>query len=139
MSEPEAGARIGRPTNCTPELTKAFADIVEGGGSFTEACAKLEMSRGTYYLWAGKADEGEEPYLSFMIAVKKAEASAVLESVKVIRSGAQGWQGSAWYVERRRPEWRMPKGDTFVVQGTASSAEELKALAAAHRDYGVTK
>jgi len=49
--------------------------------------------------------KGEEPFVSFVSAVKKAERDAEALAVKAIRTaGKKNWTAYAWWLERKFPE-----------------------------------
>jgi hypothetical protein len=91
-------------TKLTDELRDAIAEKV-GGGSYPEVAAvACGIDRATFYRWKQRGKAGEEPYAAFCDALKKAQAEAEAVSAATIRAGQQGWQGNAWYLERRYPE-----------------------------------
>ena len=66
-----------------------------------------------------------------VVAAAKAECA----SIRMARSGAQGWQGSAWYLERKMPEkWATDRRAKHVqIEKTKA---ELAVLKAAGTDGG---
>jgi hypothetical protein len=53
--------------------------------------------------WNAKAEEGREPWASWMTLVTQAQAAGVEELHHIIRSGRPGWQSAGWLLERTRP------------------------------------
>lgn len=99
---------MARPTKLTPELTAAFAESVETGHYFEDACALCDIDRSTGDNWMEWGAEGKEPYAEFFRVVKRAEAKAKDAALKNIRDAAGGpgaapWQNRAWWLERRHP------------------------------------
>lgn len=88
---------IGRPSKLTPEITAKICELVEAGNYLHVAAQACGIHRDTLREWRRSNDE-------FSAAINKARASAICTSVAFIRSGEQGWQGSAWYLERTFPE-----------------------------------
>lgn len=87
----------GRPTDLTPELSKRLCELIVGGLPVCKAAEHEGIHRVTVYKWAKRNEE-------FGNALKRARAEAQRQSIAVIRSGAQGWQGEAWYLERSDPK-----------------------------------
>jgi predicted DNA-binding transcriptional regulator AlpA len=86
----------GRPSKLTPEITAAICERIAKGAYVEVAAQASGIGRSTLYRWLKEDSE-------FQDAVKTARASAMCESIAFIRSGEQGWQGSAWYLERTYP------------------------------------
>jgi len=92
--------------------------MIEGSGCFAITVAKaLGVSERTWYNWLDAAEKAaakppskrtrnDELYLAFADGMDRAEARAEIKSLTVCRRGDLGWQGSAWYLERRhRDKW----------------------------------
>jgi hypothetical protein len=58
------------------------------------------------WLRKGKTKRAPAEFLSFLSALKKAEADAVARNVAIIQTAAKGgkWTAAAWWLERRYPE-----------------------------------
>jgi len=66
--------------------------------------------------WLARGETGEEPYASFLSAVKVAEATSLRRAMAAVRGAKSGpdshpWQASAWFMERR---YREGYGRSFV-------------------------
>lgn len=86
----------GRPSKLTPEITAKICEHVRAGAYIYVAAQACGIGRETVRRWMHDNEE-------FRAALNTARAEAMAESIKFIRSGAQGWQGSAWYLERTYP------------------------------------
>ncbi len=88
---------MSRPTLYTQELSDQLCALVKGGLPLNKAAEHEGITYETMRAWGKKNTE-------FSVALKKARAEAQAQSIAVIRSGAQGWQGEAWYLERSDPK-----------------------------------
>lgn len=62
--------------------------------------------------------EHAQKYADFFSALKRASALAESESLEDIKSGRQGWQGQAWFLERRHYKRWGSKHKVDVTQTT---------------------
>ena len=86
----------GRPTLYTPELANRLADHIAAGLTDEEAAALENISCDCINRWRKGNRE-------FCEAVKKAEAQRLRRRLTRIEAGEQGWQGTAWALERIYP------------------------------------
>ena len=86
----------GRPTLYTPELANRLADHIAAGLTDEEAAALEDISCDCISRWRKSNPE-------FCVAIKKAEAGRLVLRLKRIEAGEQGWQGTAWALERLYP------------------------------------
>jgi hypothetical protein len=92
----------GRPTKKTPQMVAKIADAVASGLSDEYVAALVGIDRPTLSVWRNDPE--------FSNAIKSAEASRLKIRLARIESGADGWQGTAWFVERKYPqEWSRPE------------------------------
>lgn len=89
---------MGRPTKCTPEVTGKVADAIRDGLYAESAATLAGIGERTYYSWMKRGEAGDEPYVQFRLAVKKAEAEAEAAGVPwarfhSLRHGA----ATAWF------------------------------------------
>ncbi|MCE9561111.1 MAG: hypothetical protein K8U57_03555 [Planctomycetes bacterium] len=105
--------KLGRPTTLTPELQESLCRDLANGCSRKTAATCNGISRRTLCRWLSSGRAGDEPFLSLMTAVRKAEAIAVRRNVIVIQKAATGdpdsevapdWRAAAWWLERMHPE-----------------------------------
>jgi len=96
---------IGRPTKLTPELQEKIVGHVKNCNYPSTSAVACGVDESTFYRWMNRAQEGEEPYASFAIAVKKAEAESQVDLVGIVRKAAPDkWQAGMTLAERRWPE-----------------------------------
>lgn len=121
---------MGRPTKCTPEITEKVAEAIRDGLYAESAATLAGIGERTYYSWMKRGDAGDEPYVQFRLAVKKAEAEAEAASLAVIRGAAQDgtWQAAAWYLERKFPA-RWSRRDRVEHSGPHEGPITLAGLA----------
>jgi hypothetical protein len=86
----------GRPTHYTLELANRLADHIAAGLTDEEAAALEDISCDCINRWRKGNRE-------FCEAVKKAEAQRLRRRLTRIEAGEQGWQGTAWALERLYP------------------------------------
>lgn len=96
-----------RPCKLTPELQAALCESLASGVDRKNAALKAGINERTLRRWlkAGREGGGAE-FVSFLSAVKKAEAEAIAMRVRQINSAAMSgsWQAAAWWLERRHPD-----------------------------------
>lgn len=105
------------------DMTKAIAELLEGGANRTDTAAMVGISYETFTVWMQKAD--------FSDAVKKAEQVCKQRCINVVQKAALGtWQAAAWWLERKHPaEFGLKKDQlpdpTDIPQRMAERAAEL--------------
>jgi hypothetical protein len=87
----------GRPTIYTPELAARLADHIATGLTNEEAAAFEGISLRCVQNWRQENPE-------FVHAIKSAEAQRLKLRLARIEAGNQGWQGTAWALERIYPQ-----------------------------------
>jgi hypothetical protein len=85
----------GRPTRRTPEVVAKIAEAVAIGLTDEEASLLAGINPDTMTEWR----KGPE----FSGAIKRAGAQRLLMRLERIEAGEQGWQGTAWALERLYP------------------------------------
>ena len=86
----------GRPTLYTPELANRLADHIAVGLTDEESAALEGISPDCINRWRKGNPEFRE-------TIKRAEARRLLLRLERIEAGEQGWQGTAWALERIYP------------------------------------
>jgi hypothetical protein len=85
----------GRPTKRTPEVVAKITEAIAIGLTDEEASLLAGINPDTMTEWR------KDP--EFSGAIKRAAAERLLMRLERIESGAQGWQGTAWALERLYP------------------------------------
>jgi hypothetical protein len=85
----------GRPTKRTPEMVAKIAEAVAIGLTDEEASLLAGINPDTMTEWR------KDP--EFSGAIKRAGARRLLLRLGRIEAGEQGWQGTAWALERLHP------------------------------------
>jgi len=83
---------------------RILKDLADGQ---TRACAaaRAGISESTLQKWMARGRKGEEPFDTFVTAVKKAERDAEAVAVGEIRkAGKKNWTAYAWWLERKYPQ-----------------------------------
>ena len=86
----------GRPTKRTPEVFAKIAEAVAIGLTDEEASLLAGINPDTMTEWR------KDP--EFSGAIKRATAERLLMRLERIEAGEQGWQGTAWALERLYPQ-----------------------------------
>ena len=96
----------GAPTKCTPEIQEIMLESVSMGLPIRFACDRAGISHAAHYDWLRRAENGEQPYLDYSSAMKKAKANAVLVRLSRIDAAAEAgaWQADMTYLERVYPD-----------------------------------
>ena len=120
----------GRPTKRTPEMVAKIAEAVAIGLTDEEASLLAGIDPDTMTEWR------KDPELSG--AIKRAGAQRLLLRLERIEAGEQGWQGTAWALERLHPS-RFARPEVMnqiavVNQSGKASAERVIVLPAGNFD-----
>ena len=103
IGEAPAKRKVGRPTKCTPEITAQIADAIADGLNDQFVCDLVRIDVQTLCDWRNTRPE-------FAHAIKSEEAARLQKRLRRIQAGEDGWQGTAWFVERKYPrEWSRPE------------------------------
>jgi 3-mercaptopyruvate sulfurtransferase SseA len=100
------GQGAGRPTKKTPELVAKLTRALATGAPLALAAQAAGIDRDTLLEWR------KDP--AFAAQISQCLAVAQLANLAVVASGAPGWQGAAWILERRHPK-RWGKRETVTV------------------------
>jgi len=125
---------MGRPSKWTPELAREFLGLIEEGSFVSSACAQVGISRTTWANWQTRAKAGEEPFSSFLDAVRACEAGAERAVSLTIYDRAvykQDTKAAAWWLQHRYPSrWRgKPHAEESVdPPGALLDPETVEAL-----------
>src|SRR5258705_7337512 len=114
----------GRPTKRTPEVVAKIAEAVAIGLTDREAGLLAGVRQDTMTEWRKEREFSE--------AIEKAAAERLLQRLGRIESGENGWQGTAWALERIYPH-RFARPETLnqiavINQTTNTPAEKVIVL-----------
>ena len=120
----------GRPTKRTPEVVAKIAEAVAIGLTDREAGLLAGVRHDTMTEWR------KDP--EFSEAIERATAQRLLLRLERIEAGEQGWQGTAWALERLHPA-RFARPEVMnqiavVNQAGKASAERVIVLPAEEFD-----
>lgn len=105
-----AKKKTGRPSSCTPILVEKLCGYLREGNSIDDSCALAGIAESTYHNWRNWGEAGDEPYRSFLEAVKRARAEFRSEVLRLMRQAVadktMNWLPCAWLLERTdRKNW----------------------------------
>ena len=99
----------GRPTLLNDLVAKRICEALATGQTRRCAAALGGVEHRTLCYWLAKGRKGDPKYRQFVHQIEKAEAEAEAPMVERVRQGTVGWQGAAWWLERRRRKtWKRP-------------------------------
>ena len=104
---------MGRFTILTDDLTSKMYEILKWGLPVSYTCDYFGITRMSFSNWMKRGEEDynlddDTVYARFFYNIKKAQAEYVLNAMVDIKSGRNGWQGQAWWLERTRKDF-MPR------------------------------
>ena len=122
----------GRPTKCTPEVIRDFAEYMGAGLYFEDACDLVGVTSRTGYNWLEWGEEAltgaendldavpeeKQPYAQFFHTVRARAAAAIARNLAIIQQAAQkqvdgDWRAAEAFLKMRRPDtWGMRKQST---------------------------
>jgi hypothetical protein len=108
--------REGRPTKRTPEVVAKIAEAVAVGLTDREAGLLAGVRHDTMTEWR------KDP--EFSEAIERATAQRLLARLGRVEAGEQGWQGTAWALERLHPA-RFDRPDRQVGRGYNEERKKL--------------
>jgi len=88
----------------TPQLIKKARANVKLGFTYASLARSLGIAEDTLYLWFRKArDEGTEPYVSFVNAVRESESELLEECLEQLKTSMRtgNIESTKWLMERR--------------------------------------
>jgi hypothetical protein len=113
-----ADGRPGRRSQCTPELTEKFCEVIRAGNYMETAARVCGVPEDLVRVWmhrGGKQASGK--FHDFANAVGQALAESEMGMVQIIQGQAKAsWKAAAWYLERRFSE-RWGKKESVNVNG----------------------
>jgi hypothetical protein len=98
---------MGRKSRLTPEVQAAIVAGIEAGLPKAHAAYRASVSAVAVDKWIerGEKDEPDEPYTSFAMAVRQAQAVDVARSVSaIVTAEPDDWKAAAWRLERMHPK-----------------------------------
>jgi len=122
---------MGRITILNEAIQKAMVKSIEGGNYASTAAEAAGIGKSTHYQWMEKGEQGIEPYAEYADAIKKAEAIAESNAVKIIQAAArENWTAGAWYLERKFPDkWGRKDKLTQEISGKDGKPIEIDSKA----------
>jgi len=93
---------MARPTKLTKEVKASILLAIAGGAYMGMAAEHAGVNESTLNRWRVRGEAGEEPFRTFCVSLKKAQADARLKSIALILQAANNgtWQAAAWFLER---------------------------------------
>ena len=120
---------VGRPTDCTPEVTEIVCRELRLGLSIASACAAAGITKTSYYEYHQRAGEGT-PFSVFAAATTKARSEGTRGLEHTVRKAAVGdWRAAAWMLERKAPEDWSKRTEITGVNGGPIEAQIVVAPA----------
>lgn len=109
------GRKRGRHTKLTPKVQEQIVLTISKSGSYAKVAAQaVGISERLYYKWLTRGENGQEPYLSFLEAVRQAEAQAEVKTGEKVFKGKKNWVSAATWLERTRRE-RWSRSDKLLI------------------------
>jgi hypothetical protein len=124
----------GRPTSCTVQVIEKFSAARREGNPLADCGILAGLGASTHISWMDRGEEGEEPYIHFYYAVKKAEAEFKQERINLIKKShdvdPKNWAASMTLLERMFPhDFRKDNTRIYLkkIEGT-DSFERLESV-----------
>jgi hypothetical protein len=100
---------VDKPAVLTLKVQREIIKFVREGNYLETAYLAAGTTKWTVEYWRKLYEAGAEhaqKYADFFTSLARASALAEAESLSDVRSGRAGWQGPAWFLDRRfRSRW----------------------------------
>lgn len=98
----------GRPPELNMEMAARICAHLQAGLFIQSALQAERVLRRTYYKWIEQGERDLEAgknsiFSEFLHMIKKAEVEVETRNILAVQAGESGWQGNAWWLERRLP------------------------------------
>lgn len=110
--------KLQRPYVLTPETQATIVLSLAEGNYIKTACEGAGTTYDCFRHWQRRWEEDDpvaQEFADFFKAVKKAVAQGEENALRTVVAGDTGWQGSAWFLERRFPK-RWCKKDHLTLK-----------------------
>lgn len=110
--------KLTRPYVLTPETQAKIIFSLASGNYIKTACESAGTTYECFRHWRSRWENDDpvaQEFNDFFVAVKKAVATGEENALRTVIGGDTGWQGSAWFLERRFPK-RWGKRDQVTVK-----------------------
>lgn len=81
----------GRPSKFSLDIQKRIAEALAAGNTREASARYGGIHPATFFDWMNKGEAGEEPFVEFSEAIKKAESDAEVAAVAAIKRAGQGY------------------------------------------------
>jgi transposase-like protein len=123
------GTQLGRPPKFTADVQQQIVRFVAEGNYLEVACRAAGVTPQLVRYYRKKWQDGDPSaaqFDDFFAALEKALAIAEVASVRDIRSGRPGWQGQAWFMERRYSKRWARKDKTAAPPPSTTTTYEVE-------------
>lgn len=141
LTAPSAGRG---PLFLEPVVEERILQFVGLGASWTRAAVAAGISHKSLYEWKRRAAAGDEPYVSFMGRVERAEAECEMRLVTMFQQALPGdARGIERFLRTRFPErWNPDRLEVIDVQEIEldepiTTVEHLSEMVAAFEEAGI--
>ena len=123
----------GRPTRLTKKLQEALIAAIARGNYYSTACHLVGISYEAFHKWVLKGEEGIEPYIQFVQALKTAEAAVEDRMLQVVLDAptidGKNWQAAMTFLERRYPDkWSRKERLDLKHEGKIETSHDYESL-----------
>jgi hypothetical protein len=105
---------LDKPAVLTLKVQREIVKLVREGNYLETAYLAAGTTRQTVEYWkklCGDGAEHAQVYADFFASLARAQALAEADSLRDVRAGRMGWQGQAWFLDRRfRSRWNAKQG-----------------------------
>lgn len=136
---PKTPKKMGKPTKCTPDLTRRMVKLIIEGNYVEVAARAVGIHKDSHYAWLKRGQEEESgPYRNYSDAISLAEAKAETGLLrKVIASrGPKGWIRFFSILERRFPK-RWGRQSRTQISGPDDGPIDLRTREMSDKDLEV--
>lgn len=90
--------KVTNPTKASKEIVKKLEEVLQDGGTITEACDQAGITRQTYYNWI----ESDEQFLTKMESAQEYVTEVAKSVIARSITKRKNREDAKWWLERKR-------------------------------------
>lgn len=123
-SKTEADGTPGRPTKCTPEVTKKIVEALQSGAYLPQCCAVAGVDYSNVKEWMRRGRKGDQPFSSFRATIRDAMREREVRYAALVSQAAEKDPKAAQWMLTHRYSKRW--ADREKVEAEVATKSEVR-------------